>query len=63
MHFLAYGHSLLAKNDMQKKEILSLVNQQNLSYLIQKVGSHLKIITSKCHISFLTITTNLSGKS
>ena len=40
MHFLAYGHSLLAKNDMQKKEILSLVNQQNLSYLVQKAGSH-----------------------
>ena len=40
MHSLAYGHFLLAKNDMQKKEILSLVNQQNLSYLVQKAGSH-----------------------
>ncbi len=39
MHSLVYGHFLLAKNDMQKKEILSLLNQQNLSYLIQKVGS------------------------
>ena len=37
MHSLAYGHSLLAKNANKKiKEILSLVNQQNIVLLNSK---------------------------
>ena len=35
MHFLAYGHSLLAENAKQEK-ILSLVNRQNIVLLNSK---------------------------